>query len=99
MRFFDLYPKSVKIEKEILAKKLSRTNDILSKLRYYVPKENFTLDLIHSVQIVTTEINFTKKSDGHFCSSEKYMRLLTFSDYRENNCPIFKSFKILKLLK
>ena len=88
---------------EILAKKLSRTNCILSKLRYYVLKKAFNFDLLQSFSIVysiwlySLVLHVTKKLKKIFVLQKKSMRLLTFSDYREHTSSIFKSLKVVEL--
>ena len=60
---------------EILAKKLSRTNRILSKLRYYVSEKNFNFNLLQSFPIVysiwlySLVLHITKKYEEDFCFS------------------------------
>ena len=88
---------------ETLAKKLSRTNSILSKLRYYVSKKTLTsiyyslfhLNIVYDSPVWSfrSQINMKKI----FVLQKKFMRLLSFSDYREHTSPIFKSLKVLKL--
>ena len=71
---------------EIIAKKISRARDILSKLRYYVFKKTLT-SIYYSLF----------QSKENFVLQKKCMKLLTFSDYSEHGSPIFKSLKVLKL--
>ena len=88
---------------EILAKKLSRTNGILSKLRYYVSKKTLTsiyYSLFQSYIVHGSTVwSFTSQKNMKkiFVFQKKCMRLLTVSDYREHTSPIFKSLKVLKL--
>ena len=88
---------------EIRAKKLSRTNGILSKLRYYVSKKTLTsiYNSLFQPYIVygSTVWSFTSQKNMKkiFVLQKKCMRLLTFSDYHELTSPLLKSLKALKL--
>ena len=88
---------------EVLAKKLSRTNGILSKLRYYIPTETlisicyrlFQSYVLYGSTIwcYTSQKNIMKI----FIFQKRCMRLITFFEFQEHTTPIFKNFKILKL--
>ena len=87
---------------EILAKKLSGKNGILSKLRY-VLKKTLT-SICHSifqsyVVYASTVWPFTSQNNMKkiFVFHKKCMRLLIFCNYHERTSPIFKSLKVLKL--
>ena len=87
---------------KFLRKKLSRTNGILSKLRYYVSKKNFKLSLLQpftlvcSIWLYSLDLHVTKNIMKVLVLQKKRMRLLTLPDYREHTSPIFKSLKVLK---
>ena len=88
---------------EVLAQKLSRTNGMLSKLRYYIPTETLIsiyyglsqLYVLYDLTIwcYTSQKNIMKI----FILPKRCMRLITFSNFQEYIKPIFKNFKILKL--
>ena len=88
---------------EVLAKKLSRTNGILSKVRYYIPTETLTSIyyslfwsyILHGSTIwcCTSQKNVMKI----FILQKRCMRLINFSEFQEHTTPVFKNFKILKL--
>ena len=82
---------------EILAKNLSRTNSILPKPRYYVPKKSLTLIHCSLFQwyIAYGSTIWSFASQKMFFTKNVWDFL--FSDYREHTSPIFKSFKVLKL--
>ena len=83
---------------EVLAKKLSRTNGIRSKLRYYIPTETLILIYCSSFQshvlygstiwCYTSQKNIMKI----FIFQKRCMRLITFSNFQEHTTPIFKNF-------
>ena len=79
-------------------KRLSRTNDILSKLRHYVSKKNFNFFQSY-ILYGSTVWSFTLQNNMKkiIVLQKKCMRLLTFCDNREHTSPIFKSLKVLKL--
>ena len=88
---------------EVLAKKLSRTNRILSELRYYIPSETlisiyYNLSQLYilygsTIWCYTSQKNIMKI----FILQKRCMRLITFFEFQEHTTPIFKNFKILKL--
>ena len=88
---------------EIIAKKISRARDILSKLRYYAFKKTLTsiyYSLFQSYVLYGSTVwSFMsqKNTKENFVLQKKCMKLLTFSDYSEHGSPIFKSLKVLKL--
>ena len=88
---------------EIIAKKISRARDILSKLRYYVFKKTLTsiyYSLFQSYILYGSTVwSFMsqKNTKENFVLQKKCMKLLTLSDYSEHGSPIFKSLKVLKL--
>ena len=88
---------------KILAKKISRTNYILLKIRYYVQKKTLTsisYSLFKSYITYGSKIWFfmsQKICEKYFCSSVKCIRLLIFSDYHEHTSLIFKPLKVLKV--
>ena len=94
---------SWKKQREILAKRLIRTNGILSKLRYHVSKKTLTLiyySLSQSyIEYGSTVWSFTSQKNMKkiFVFQKKCMRLLRISDYCEHASPIFKSLKVLKV--
>ena len=83
---------------EVLAKKLSRTNGILFKLRYYIPTETL-ISIYYSlfqsyvlygstIWCYTSQKNIMKI----FFLQKRCMRLITFSNFQEHTTPIFKNF-------
>ena len=62
---------------EMLANKLSRTNGILSKLRYYVFSKNYNFNLLesfsifYSIWLYSLALCVSKKHEEGFCSPEK----------------------------
>ena len=86
---------------EVLAKKLSRTNGILSKLRYYILTETLIsiyYSLFQSYVLYGSTIwcYTSQKNMKIFILQKRCMRLITFSNFQEHTTPI-KNFKILKL--
>ena len=88
---------------KVLAKKLSRTNGILSKLWYYIPTETLTSIYysLFQLYILYSSTIWSYRSQKNimkiFILQERCMRLITFSEFHEHATPIFKNFKILKL--
>ena len=88
---------------EVLAKNLSRTNRILSKLKYYIPMETLTsiyYSLLQSYILYGSTISCyasQKNMMKIFILEKRCMRLITFSKFQVHTTPIFKNFKILKL--
>ena len=88
---------------ETLCTRLSRTNGILSKLRYYIPLEttiSVYYSLFHSyvtygslVWSYTSQKNLEKL----FKLQKKCVRIITFSNYHEHTAPLFASLNLLKL--
>ena len=62
---------------EMLANKLSRTNGILSKLRYYVFSKNYNFNLLesfsifYSIWLYSLALRVSNKYEEGFCSPEK----------------------------
>ena len=81
---------------EVLAKKLSRTNGIFSKLRYYISTETLTsiyYSLFQSYILYgsttwcyTSQKNIVKI----FILQKRCMRLMAFSEFQKHTTPIFK---------
>ena len=78
---------------EVLAKRLSRTNGILSKLRYYIPTETLTSIWFNNLMLYILKENYED-----FFLQKRCIRLVTFSEFQEHTTPIFKNFNLLKLL-
>ena len=86
-----------------LAKKLSRANGIISKLRYYAPLEVclqvyyaiFYSHLTYGCNIwgLTSEENLHKIE----VLQKKCLRIITFSDFRCHANPLFLDLKVLKV--
>ena len=86
-----------------LAKKLSRANGILSKLRYYTPLEVciqvyyaiFYSHLTYGCNIwgMTSDENLNKIE----VLQKKCMRIITFSDFQSHAHPLFSRLKVLKV--
>ena len=85
---------------EVLAKKLSRTNGILSKLRYYIPTETLTsiyYSLFQSYILYGSTIwCYTSQKNIMKIFKKRCMRLMTFSEFQKHTTPIFKNFKLFK---
>ena len=88
---------------EVLAKKLSWTNRILSKLIYYIPMETlssiyYNLFQSHILYGSTIWCYASQKNVMKiFILQKGCMRLITFTEFQENTTSILKNFKILKL--
>ena len=76
----------------------SRTNRILSKLRYYIPTETLTsvwsFLFLHFIWFDNFLLYFSNKCYEDFHSPKKMYE--TSSEFQEHT-PIFKNFKILEL--
>ena len=88
---------------EVLAKKQSRTNGVLSKVRYYVPMETLIsiyCSLFQSYVLYGSTIwchTFQKDIMKVFILQKICMRLINFSELQEHTTPSFKNIKISKL--
>ena len=88
---------------EILSKKLSRTNGILSKLRYFIPLQTLSsvyYALFHSHICYGSSVwcyTSKKNTEKIFKLQKKCLRLMTFSHYLTHSTPLFNSLKIMKV--
>ena len=102
LRLTRLYLGATKL-KFLQKKKLSRTNGILFKLRYYISTKTLTSiyyslfqsHILHDSTIwcYTSQKNTMKI----FILQKRCMRFITFFEFQEHTTPIFKDLKILKL--
>ena len=86
-----------------LCKKLAQNNGILSKLRHYVPQKtciSVYFSLFYSFILYgSLAWQFTSKTNlNRVCIlQKKYLRIITFSFYKDHSNPLFKDLKLLKL--
>ena len=84
-------------------KKLAQTNDILSKLRHYVPQKTCIsayFSLLYSFILYgSLAWQFTSKTNLNrvFILQKKCSRIVTFPFYKGQSNPLFKDLKLLKV--
>ena len=88
---------------DILTKKLKRANGMLCKIRHYVPDTElrsiyyaiFSSHMVYGSQIWGQSI--TTHNEKIFKLQNKALRIISFSDFRAEANPIYRSKHILKL--
>ena len=88
---------------EVPAKKLSRTNEIFSKLRYYILIKTLTSNYYSLFQSYTSLKNIVKIFILQKKKKKKKRMRLSFSEFQKHTTPNFKNltlfkFNILKLI-
>ena len=88
---------------DVLIKKLTRANGMLTKVRHYVPESELT-SIYHAIfsshMIYGSQIwgqNIDTHTEKVFKLQNRAVRTISFSDFHADPNPIYKALKILKL--
>ena len=83
--------------------KLARANDILPKLRYFVPRKTFAsvyFSLFHShvIYVCLVWSYSTQRNKDRIIKLQKCsIRIIIYSEFTEHNGPLFSELKLLKV--